>query len=118
MQPEHNLSELQPHLRVASEMTKARVPLLLKKTAMEMAGEFFGENRRSKPFRAFFPHEKKFVDQHWPEFVKIAREALLLVLHQSKSDHIRNEIYDAITDNFEERTKDSFKGINHGKNGQ
>lgn len=118
MKPEHNLDELQPHLRVAPEIMKARVPLLLKKTAMELAGEFYGENRRSAAFRAFFPHEMKFVNAHWPEFVKIAREALLLVLHQSKSDHIRNEIYDAITNNFEERTKNSVKGIPNGKNGQ
>lgn len=107
-------SELRPNLRYAPEHLKARVPLLLRKTAIEIAAAFYDMSKRSKAFRVVFPSQRKYVENHWPEFIKQAREALLSVMEHSKSDHVRNEIYDAITNNFEERTKNSFKGISNG----
>lgn len=109
-----DLQGLRPHIRHAPQSTQNKVPRLLRMTAKELAGAFYEEAKRSDIFRKTFPTWRTFVPFHWPEFVKPAREVLLTMLRASTTtEHVKKEIYAAITNDFEERTKDSFKGLIH-----
>lgn len=99
-------------IRHATPAAHSRPHTLLRRTAKEMAGIFYDGNR-SKKFREVFPNQRLYVRYNWPEFVNQARDALLTLMSLSTtSKHVKDEIYDAITDNFEERTKHSIKGMN------
>ena len=97
--------------RVAPNELRSRVHPLVKKTAREFAGEFY-EFNRSPVFRQTFRRQMDYVDVCWPNYVQQARDILLDMLQKpGVTDHIKNEIYDAVTNNFEERTKNSIKGV-------
>ncbi len=82
---------------------------LIKKTAKELAGAFFenedtfGDNRltRSQQFRDMYGASNKgqdaFVQEHWTDFVKLARKILAHQLTLPGTSQIQKDaIYDAL----------------------
>jgi len=83
----------------------ARVHPLVKNTAREFAGAFFdnqdvfSDNRyeRTEEFRIREKSQRAFVNAHWPEFVKLARKALTVLLAEPGRDESeKTQIYDAL----------------------
>lgn len=110
-EPERPPEGATPFIRYPTAMAHSRPHTLLRRTAKEMAGVFYDGNR-SAAFRALFPSQRLYVREHWPEFVKQARDTLLEMLNSpTTSEHFKRAIYDAVTGDFEEKTKHAVKGI-------
>ncbi len=85
---------------------------LIRLLAKNMAGSFFeGQTQfirgelhqhpdspgRSERFRKLAGHQKKFISEHWTEFVPAARKQLIEMLAMPQYNaHIKAEIYDAL----------------------
>lgn len=97
-----------------------KVPRLFRHQAKEFAGTFYEGSQtfsaptikkdpagvsldftaeRSAMFRRQFPTAKLFVAWMWPQFVKTARQISIEMLRPDSnvSDHMREEIYEAVT---------------------
>jgi len=78
---------------------------LVKKTAKELAGAFYqgedalhdGRIGRTDTFRSSGISERQFVNEYWPDFVKMARKILAHMIQEpGRTDMERDEIYDAL----------------------
>lgn len=92
------------YLRMLLNIRAADVPLLIRKTAKEMAGAFY-ELDRTPQFRAQAGSQKRFIRDHWKDHIGIAIEALVTLMGQKgTSEHVKAEIYEAIIE-WRERSK-------------
>lgn len=84
-------------VKVARQDLRDRVPTLIRRTAKEMAGVFYDE-QRTEEFRKTFPKQRDYVRLCWPDFVKVAREVLISMLSPTSgiSEHMRMEIYSKV----------------------
>ena len=72
------------------------IPPLFRKTAEEIAGAFFEDNKRSPIFRARWRNDKIYVRLNWASFIGSARAILLDMLTQpGVSEPMKQEIYEA-----------------------
>lgn len=84
---------------VMKRVTDARmVHKTIMKTAKEMAGAYYEiAASRDNGFYRAYPNQGGFIQQNWKNFVMTAREVLASMLSQpGTSDHMKNEIYDAL----------------------
>ena len=80
------------------------VPLLIRKTAEEVAGAFFEMNRTDK-FRQYAGTQRRFVRQCWKDHLPVAIDLLAALLDdKGRSEHEKNAIYDALIE-FRERSQ-------------
>lgn len=99
---------------------------LVKKTAKELAGAFFGNEdtfrdgrvMRTDRFRAANISEKQFVDAYWTDFVVIARKTLAHILTLPGTTQIQKDaIFDALLEergqlNDEQKAAPSIMRLN------
>lgn len=72
------------------------VPVLLRKTAEEVAGAFFDMNRSDK-FRMYAGTQRTFVRQCWKDHLPIAIDLLSALLAEpGRDEREKEEIYDAL----------------------
>lgn len=78
---------------------------LVKKTARELAGSFYdgqdalrdGRVGRTQTFRESGITERQFVDEYWPDFVKMARKILAHMLNEEgRPQREKDQIFDAL----------------------
>ena len=80
------------------------VPVLIRKTAEEIAGCFYEENR-SERFRKETGSQKQFIRQHWKDHISATIQCMAQLLSQPGFDEREKErIHDAIVE-FHERAK-------------
>lgn len=80
------------------------VPLLIRKTAEEVAGAFYDMNRTDK-FRQYAGTQRRFVRQCWKDHLGTAIELLSALLGENgRSEHEKAAIYDALIE-FRERSE-------------
>lgn len=81
---------------MTSEVAKAHVPVLIRRTAKEIAEAWWHDNRTAR-FRTTWPNCRAYMKMCWPFFVPQAKEALMQMLtHPLTSQHVKDEIYDAL----------------------
>lgn len=79
------------------------VPLLFRKTAEEIAGAFFDEDR-SLRFRGRWKSQKVYVKLNWASFVPVARKVLTHMLDRDDvSLAQKEEIYEAFLQQGQDR---------------
>jgi len=80
------------------------VPVLIRKTAEEIAGCFYEENR-SERFRKEAGSQKQFIRRHWKDHISVTIQCMAQLLSQPGFDEREKErIHDAIVE-FHERAK-------------
>jgi len=80
------------------------VPVLIRKTAEEIAGCFYEENR-SERFRKEAGSQKQFIRRHWKDHISATIQCMAQLLSQPGFDEREKErIHDAIVE-FHERAK-------------
>lgn len=75
LQKEYDFSNILPRHIMPED-----VPVLFRKTAEEIAGAFWDEEKRSPIFRARWRSQKIYVRLNWASFVSIARNVLAHML--------------------------------------
>lgn len=69
---------------------------LIRRTAEGIAGEFYELAANNPAFFKNWPKQRNYIRLNWPAFIPAAREALTNMLHLDYSDHVKNEIYEAL----------------------
>lgn len=81
-----------------SHIRAGEVPELIKKTAMEFAGEFYDGGRTDR-FRTVGISEKAYVRRYWTEFVDSAVEVLAAMLGApGVEDDVKERIHASIVE--------------------
>lgn len=81
---------------MSTNMAEHHVPVLVRRTAKEIAEAWWHDNR-TDTFRRTWPSVKVYKRECWPFFVPQAKSALVdLMTHPNTTDHVRGEIYDAL----------------------
>lgn len=71
--------------------------ILIQKTAEEIAGAFYERAASlNADFYATWPKQRNFIRKNWHSFIPAAREQLTRMLRLDYSDHVKNEIYEAL----------------------
>lgn len=104
---------------------------LLRDMAKELAGSFYEENERTPGFRQAFPTVKAYLLGRWHQpdgrikqdkpgwihHVVLARKLLALMLGQpSVTEHMKNEIYQALMEDRDQSTRKGAQNITQRMN--
>lgn len=81
---------------MSSLIAERHVPVLIRRTAKEIA-EAWWHGNRTEPFRRTWPSCRDYKKRNWPYFIQQAKDALVeLMLSPTTTEHVRGEIYDAL----------------------
>lgn len=70
---------------------------LIKKTAVELAGEFYDKEAHDNTFYHFYPNEKFFIKTEWYQFITIAKSILVQMLGKPDiCEAMKEEIFEAL----------------------
>ena len=88
---------------------------LIRMWAKDLAGAFYDDQQspfrpeqkhRSEAFRRFAGTEKEFIQNHWTDFVDLARKTLAAMLQAPEgrvSEHMKNKIMEALLEDREQQ---------------
>lgn len=70
--------------------------ILIRKTAEEIAGAFYELAAANPDFYTNWPKQRTYIRKNWPAFIPAARAQLTRMLQLDYSDHVKQEIYEAL----------------------
>lgn len=70
---------------------------LIKKTAMELAGQHYEKSAHDNVFYHYYPTEKFFMAKEWHQFITMAKSILVAMLgRKDVCEAMKEEIFDAL----------------------